>query len=75
VASRLEQEEADSMGRVATLVERARYARAFTDTEAARTLPAVTHEIRRGIAAPSSAVRKVLAVLLPRSLFRRRKVR
>jgi hypothetical protein len=74
LASRLDHQEADSMGRVATLVERARYARAFTDTEAARTLPAVTQEIRRGIAAPSGRGRKVLAVLLPRSLFRRRKV-
>jgi hypothetical protein len=71
VASRLDDDEADSMGQVATLVERARYARTFTDTEAASQLPAVTHEIRRGIAAPASRVRRVLAVLLPRSLFRR----
>jgi transglutaminase-like putative cysteine protease len=72
LATRLDHDEADSMGRVATLVERARYARAFADTEAASQLPAVTQEIRRGIAAPSSPVRKVLAVLLPRSLFPRR---
>ena len=71
VASRLDDDEAESMGRVATLVERARYARTFTDTEAASQLPAVTQEIRRGIAAPASRVRRVLAVLLPRSLFRR----
>jgi hypothetical protein len=69
VATRLEDNEADSMGRVATLVERARYARSFADTEAASQLPAVTQQIRRGIAAPSGPVRKVLAVLLPRSLF------
>jgi hypothetical protein len=73
LASRLDHDEADSMGQVATLVERARYARTFADTEAARTLPAVTHEIRRGIAAPATLVRKVLAVLLPPSLFRRRR--
>ena len=35
VSSRLDTEEAASMGRVATLVERARYARTFTDTDAA----------------------------------------
>jgi transglutaminase-like putative cysteine protease len=73
VASRLEHEEADSMGRVATLVERARYARTFADTDAASQLPEVTQQIRRGIAAPAGPIRKVLAVLLPRSLFPRRK--
>ena len=71
LASRLDHDEADSMGRVATLVERARYARTFADTQAASQLPVVTQEIRRGIAAPSSPLRKALAVLLPRSLFRR----
>ena len=73
MATRLDHNEADSMGRVATLVERARYARTFADTEAASQLPVVTQEIRRGIAAPSGPVRKVLAVLLPRSLFPRRR--
>jgi transglutaminase-like putative cysteine protease len=73
VSTRLDGEEAASMGRVATLVERARYARTFTDTAAAADLPTVTQEIRRGIAAPLSPVRRVLAVLVPRSLFPRRK--
>ena len=73
LATRLDHDEADSMGRVATLVERARYAQTFADTEAASQLPVVTEEIRRGIAAPSGPVRKVLAVLLPRSLFRGRR--
>ena len=72
VASRLEHDEADSMGRVATLVERARYARTFADTDAASQLPEVTQQIRRGIAAPSGPFRKALAVVLPRSLFPRR---
>ena len=62
VASRLEHDEADSMGRVATLVERARYARTFADTDAAGQLPEVTQQIRRGIAAPSGPIRRVLAV-------------
>ena len=72
MATRLDDNEADSMGRVATLVERARYARTFADTEAASQLPVVTHEIRRGIAAPFGPMRRLLAVLLPRSLFRHR---
>jgi transglutaminase-like putative cysteine protease len=69
VSTRLEGEEAASMGRVATLVERARYAKTFSDTEAAAELPTVTQEIRRGIAAPLGPVRRLLAVVLPRSLF------
>ena len=73
VGNRLEHEEASSMGQVATLVERSRYARAFDDAPAAERLPAVTQEIRRGIAEPATLPRKILAVLLPRSLFRRRK--
>ena len=73
VSTRLEGEEAASMGRVATLVERARYAKTFTDTEAAAELPTVTQEIRRGIAAPLGPMRRLLAVVLPRSLFPRRK--
>ena len=71
VASRLDQEEAASMSRVATLVERSRYAQSFADTEAAEKLPGMTQEIRRGIAAPASLARKLRAVVLPKSLFRR----
>ena len=72
VASRLDQDEAASMSRVATLVERSRYSRSFADAEAAEKLPGLTAEIRRGIAAPASAARKLRAVVLPKSLFRRR---
>ena len=72
VASRLDQDEAASMSRVATLVERSRYARSFADADAAEKLPGLTAEIRRGIAAPASATRKLRAVVLPKSLFRRR---
>ena len=59
------------MSRVATLVERSRYAQSFADTEAAEKLPGMTQEIRRGIAAPASLTRKLRAVILPKSLFRR----
>jgi len=72
MSGRLDAEEAASMGRVATLVERARYARNFTDAEAATELPTVTREIRRGIAAPLGPLRRLWAVVLPRSLFPRR---
>ena len=59
------------MSQVATLVERSRYAQTFADTEAAEKLPGMTQEIRRGIAAPASLARKLRAVVLPKSLFRR----
>jgi transglutaminase-like putative cysteine protease len=72
LATRLDNDEADSMGRVATLVERVRYARTFADAEAASQLPVVTQEIRRGLAAPYGPIRKMLAVVLPRSLFHHR---
>ena len=73
IGNRLEHEEASSMGQVATLVERSRYARTFEEDPAAARLPAATQEIRRGIAVPATLPRKILAVLLPRSLFRRRR--
>jgi hypothetical protein len=53
------------------LVERTRYARAFTDEEAARDLPRVTENIRKAIAAPQNLRRKALANLLPKSIFHR----
>ena len=61
VASRLDQEEAASMSRVATLVERSRYAQSSPTPRAADKLPGMTQEIRRGIAAPPSRSRKALA--------------
>ena len=69
VGDRLDAEESAAMGQVATLVERSRYARSL-DADAA-TLPALTQEIRRGIVAPLSRRRRLLGLLVPRSLFRR----
>ena len=72
LGSRLEDAESASMSRVATLVERSRYARSLTGedvTEGCRRSPS---EIRHGIAAPQSRTRKALAFLVPRSLFSRR---
>ena len=73
IGAQLDSPESSAMASVATLVERSRYARVFTDEEAARELPRVTEDIRRGIAAPQTRRRKVLAFLLPRSIFRRSK--
>ena len=55
--------------RVATLVERTRYAPALGDTP--DDLPQLTSDVRRGLAAPQSWWRRGVAFLLPRSLFRR----
>jgi transglutaminase-like putative cysteine protease len=71
MANRLDDEESESMSRVATLVERSRYARSFDHGDAMSELPAMTSEIRRGVAAPADLSRRLMALLLPRSLFRR----
>jgi transglutaminase-like putative cysteine protease len=72
VAERLDEQESESMSRVATLVERSRYARTFVDGAGVDQLPAMTSDIRHGVAAPSDWRRKLVALVLPRSLFRRR---
>lgn len=71
MSNRLDDEESDSMSRVATLVERSRYARSFDQGGAVSELPAMTSEIRRGVAAPADFSRRLMALLFPRSLFRR----
>ncbi len=72
VADRLDAEDSESMSRVATLVERSRYARSFDHGGAMSELPMMTSEIRRGVAAPAGWRYKLMAALLPRSLFRRK---
>lgn len=72
IAQRLEGEEADSMAAVATLVERTRYAAAPPEPAAARQLPEMTTQIRRALSERQGMGRKIWAVVLPRSLFRRR---
>jgi transglutaminase-like putative cysteine protease len=71
VADRLDEEESESMSRVATLVERSRYARSFDHGDSMTELPTMTSEIRRGVAAPVDWRRRIIALVLPRSLFRR----
>ena len=72
VADRLDDEESESMSRVATLVERSRYARSFDHGGSMSELPTMTSEIRRGVAAPAAWQQRIIALLLPRSLFRRK---
>ena len=60
------------MGRVAVLVEQGRYARSL-DAGGLDDLPQVTQQIRRGLA-PDSRWRRLLAYVLPKSLFTRTKV-
>lgn len=72
IGQRLDGEESVAMGRVATLVERSRYARSVGDGSATAALPQLTTEIRRGLAAPLSRRQRLLGLVLPRSLFRRR---
>ena len=71
VGGRLDKPEAASMSQVATLVERARYSRGLGRGDGDVDLASMTSDIRRGIAAPKSRGRRLLAVLVPRSLFRR----
>ena len=71
VSHRLAGEESAAMGRVATLVERSRYSQRPPDTAVTATLPALTSEIRRGIAAPLTRRQRLLGLVLPRSIFRR----
>jgi len=73
IAQRLEGEEAATMTAVATLVERTRYAAAPPQAAAARQLPEMTTQIRQALGEGQGVGRKALAVLLPRSLFRRRR--
>ncbi len=71
VADGLEQPESVSMGQIATLVERSRYARSVELSETGTDLPTMTSDIRRGIAAPRSRWRRIRAVVFPRSVFPR----
>ncbi len=71
VGGRLDAEESAAIGRVAVLVEQGRYARSL-DGSGLDQLPALTQQIRRGLA-PASRWRRFLATVLPKSLFRRPK--
>ncbi|HYI53233.1 MAG TPA: hypothetical protein VEX57_04670, partial [Microlunatus sp.] len=68
----LDAEESAAIGRVAVLVEQGRYARSL-DGSGLEELPAMTQQIRRGLA-PTSRWRRFLATVLPKSLLKRPKV-
>lgn len=72
VSGRLHEGAADKMASVATLVERSRYSQNFADADAVQDIDRVTEEIRRAMAEPRSGRQRILAVIAPRSLFRRR---
>jgi hypothetical protein len=72
VGDRLDAEESAAIGRVAVLVEQGRYARSL-DGSGLDDLPAMTQQIRRGLA-PTSRWRRIRATLLPKSLLNRPKV-
>jgi len=72
IGERLDEPDSESMARVATLVERARYAKTVTDEPATGELATMAGQIRRGLAAPAGRMRKMRAFLLPSSVFRRR---
>lgn len=61
-----------ALTRLAVLVERGRYAAAFTDTAAAAEVAHLVAQIRAGMFADRSAVAKVRVTVLPRSLLHRR---
>ena len=72
LGNRLEPEDRADLGRVATLVERARYAPSLGDPADAHDLPATTTSLRQALTAPAGLGRRALALLAPPSLFRRR---
>jgi len=72
VGNRLEPADREDLGRVATLVERARYAPDLGDPTQARDLPGTTASLRTALSAPAGRGQRLRAFLLPSSLFRRR---
>ncbi|SEQ61323.1 transglutaminase family protein [Microlunatus flavus] len=72
LGQRLEAADREDLGRVATLVERARYAPSLGDPASARDLPETTASLRQAISAPAGPWQRARAFLVPSSLFRRR---
>jgi len=72
LGGRLDAEDRADLGRVATLVERARYAPDLGDPGQTHDLPGTTASLRQAIGAPASRWERARAFLVPRSVFRRR---
>jgi transglutaminase-like putative cysteine protease len=69
---RLEPTDRQDLGRVATLVERARYAPDLGDPAQARDLGRTTASLRDALRAPAGLGQRLRAFLVPASMFRRR---
>ena len=72
IGYRLDPTDREDLGRVATLVERARYAPDLGDPAQARDLPETTASLRAALSAPAGPAQRLRAFLVPASLFRRR---
>jgi hypothetical protein len=72
IGHRLDPDDREDLGRVATLVERARYAPDLGDPAQARDLHETTASLRAALSAPAGPAQRLRAFLVPASLFRRR---
>jgi transglutaminase-like putative cysteine protease len=72
LGTRLEPSDREDLGRVATLVERARFAPDLGDPASTRGLAGTTASLRTAIGAPAGRGQRLRAFLVPASLFRRR---
>ena len=70
LGQRLEPADRDDLGRVATLVERARYAPDLGDPDQARDLLGTTASLRVALSTPAGRAQRLRAFLAPPSLFR-----
>ena len=72
LGQRLDPTDREDLGRVATLVERARYAPDLGDPDQARDLSRTTASLRTALSAPAGPAQRLRAFLVPASMFRRR---
>jgi len=73
LGQRLDAEDRADLGRVATLVERARYAPSLGGDSVTDDLPETTASLRQAIGAPAGPWQRARAFLAPASVFRRRR--
>ena len=72
LGSRLDPVDREDLCRVATLVERARFAPDLGDPRQAADLPRTTASLRTALSAPAGPLQRLRAFLVPASLFHRR---
>ncbi|SDU95039.1 Transglutaminase-like superfamily protein [Microlunatus sagamiharensis] len=73
LGQRLDADDRADLGRVATLVERARYAPSLGGDSVTDDLPETTASLRQAIGAPAGPWQRARAFLAPASVFRRRR--